>query len=143
MKKFIFTLQRLYDVKQSEEKQKRLELEELEKNLRNYEKQRDANQALFKKQYNSYEKKCREGMEAREVKQYGEFFQYLEKEIRMQETVIASCRQSIESCRTALLKLINEENVLDRMKDEQYQDYMKDVQKDQDKLIEDFMQARL
>lgn len=143
MKKFVFSLQKLYDVKESEEKQKRLELEQLDKDLRTYQRQRDANQALFKKQYNSYEKKCREGMAMREVKQHGEFFQYLEKEIRAQETVIASCRQSMERCRSELLKLINEQNVLERMRGEQYEDYMKDIAKDQDKLIEDFMQARL
>ena len=39
------------------------------------------------------------------------------------------------------LKLINEKKVLDRMRDEQLAEYDKEVQKDEEKLIEDFMSA--
>ncbi len=142
MKKFVFTLQRLRDVKEMQEKQKRVELEELLRNLEIYQRQRDANQKLFDRQYQAFESKCVAGLGMIEAKQYNEFLQYLEKEMRTQDTVIASCQSSIDLCRAQLLKLINESNVLDRMKEEQYRKYLKEVQKNDDRMIEDFMQAR-
>ena len=142
MKRFQFTLQKLYDVKQSEEKKKRVQLKELNRNLLNYQKQLMANQSLFGRQRSAYEKKCRLGMEMREVKQYGDYLQYLEREMRRQGNVIASCEKSIEDCKSGLLKLINEQHVLDRMREEQYHDYLKEVQKSDDRMIEDFMQTR-
>lgn len=143
MKKFVFTLQKLYDVKVSEEKQQRTQLRELERNLENYRKQKQASRNLYDKEHAVYEKKCRTGMSMFEVQRYGDFFQYLEKEMRQQENIIQSCLKSIEDCRAKLVKLINEQQVLDRMREEQKADYMKEVAKDEDKTIEDFMQARI
>lgn len=143
MKKFVFTLQKLYDVKQSEEKQKRVELKELGRTLQAYKKQRKANQNVFNKQYAIYDKKCKTGLTMNEVKQYGDYFQYLEREMREQDAAIAKLETDIEICKKSLLRLINEENVLDRMREEQLQEYRKEVQKNDDKMIEDFIQARL
>ena len=142
MKRFEFTLQKLYDVKCSEEKKKRAQLKELNQNLLKYSEHLQANLDRFDRQQRAYQKKCAAGMEMREVREYGDYLQYLEKEIRRQKNVIASCRKSIEVCRGELLKLINEQHVLERMSEEQYYDYRKEVQKSDDRMIEDFMQAR-
>lgn len=142
MKKFIFTLQKLYDVKQSEEKRKRTQLKELSRNLELYTKQLETCREMFNKQHKEYQGKCQAGMSMREVRQYGDYLQYLEKEMRRQKNIIASCQRSIDECRRELLKLINEQHVLERMREEQYQAYQKEVQKSDERMIEDFMQAR-
>ena len=142
MKRFRFTLQKLYDVKQSEEKRQRARLKELTQNLLNYSTQLKANRSIFDAQQSIYREKCKAGMEMREVRQFGDYLQYLEKEMRRQKNVIASCEKSIGECRSGLLKLINEQHVLERMREEQYIAYMKEVQKSDDRMIEDFMQAR-
>lgn len=143
MKKFVFTLQKLYDVKASEEKAQRARLKELEKNLETYQRQRDANQRLYDREQAAYQKKAKEGMSVFEVQRYGDFFQYLEKEMRQQDQVIQSAKKSIDDCRDGLVKLINEQNVLDRLREDQRQEYLKEVAKEDDKTIEDFLQARL
>lgn len=143
MKKFAFTLQRLYDVKESEEKQRQAQLRDLERNLDNYKKQKEANRRLYEREHAVYDKKCKTGMSMFEVQRYGDYFQYLEKEMKQQEIVIQSCQKNIDTVRANLLKLINEKNVLDRMRDEQYQEYLREVEKDNDKMIEDFLQARV
>ena len=51
MKKFQFTLQKLYDVKVSEEKQMRTQLRELEQNLDNYIRQKQANRNLYDREH--------------------------------------------------------------------------------------------
>lgn len=143
MKKFVFTLQKLYDVKQSEEKQKRIELKEMGRSLTAFRKQRKANQSVFDRQHGIYEKKCKSGMTMNEVKQYGDYFQYLEREMREQDAAILRLEADMEACKKELIRLINEKNVLDRIRGEQIQEYRKEVQKNDDKMIEDFMQARL
>lgn len=142
MKRFEFTLQKLYDVKYSAEKRKRAQLKDLNRNLETYSKQLAACQVVFKKQHGEYRKKCTNGLGMLEVKQYGDYLQYLEKEMRRQKNIIASCQKSIGECRGQLLTLINEQHVLERMREEQYHAYQKEVQKSDDRMIEDFMQAR-
>lgn len=143
MKKFQFTLQRLYDVKEMEEQQKQAQLRDLERSLHNYEQQKEANRRLYDREHAVYDKKCRTGMSMFEVQRYGDYFQYLEKEMRQQERVIQSVKVNIQTCRDGLLKIINEKNVLDRMREDQLEDYKKEVAKDEDKQIEDFMQSRM
>ncbi len=142
MKKFTFTLRKLYDVKQSEEKQKRIELKELNRTMQQYKKQRKESEDLFNGQQDIYRKKCKDGMSMLEVKFFGDYFQFLMKEMKKQDLLIEGCQKSIDDCTACLTKLLNEEKVLDRMYDEQYQEYLAELQKDNDKLIEDFMQAR-
>ena len=143
MKKFQFTLQKLYDVKVSEEKQMRTQLRELEQNLDNYIRQKQANRNLYDREHAIYQEKSKTGKSMFEVQRYGDFFQYLEKEMRQQENVIQACRHSIEQCRAALVKLINEQQVLDRMREDQYAEYKKEAAKEEDKVLEDFLQARV
>ena len=38
--------------------------------------------------------------------------------------------------------MMNEQKVLERMREEQLEEYKAEIQKDNDKLIEDFMQAK-
>lgn len=143
MKKFTFSLQRLYDVKESEKKQKEAQLRDLERSLDNYRRQKEANRKLYDREHAVYDKKCRTGMSMFEVQRYGDYFQYLEKEMRQQERIIQSVQANIETCKQGIIKLINEEGVLDRMREEQYAEYRKEVAKDEDKTIEDFIQSRL
>ena len=82
-------------------------------------------------------------MTMNEVKQYGDYFQYLEREMREQDAAILRLEADMEACKKELIRLINEKNVLDRIRGEQIQEYRKEVQKNDDKMIEDFMQARL
>lgn len=143
MKKFTFTLQRLYDVKESEKKQQEAQLRDLERSLDNYRRQKEANRRLYDREHAVYDKKCRTGMSMFEVQRYGDYFQYLEKEMRQQERIIQSMLSNIEACKQSIIKITNEEGVLDRMRAEQYEEYKKEVAKDEDKTIEDFIQSRL
>ena len=143
MKKFQFSLQRLYDVKEMEEQQKQAQLRDLERNLENYKRQKEANRKLYDREHAVYDKKCRTGMSMFEVQRYGDYFQYRAKEMRQPERVIQSMQATIETCRAGLLQIINEKNVLDRKREDQYEEYKKEVAKDENKTIEDFMQSRM
>ncbi len=143
MKKFIFTLEKLRGVKEIELKQKRLELEKIEHSLKLYTNQKLANKKLFDRQYKNFEQRSADGLKMLEAKQYNEYLQYLDVLMREQEVVIQSCAKRIYICREEIVKLMNEIKVLDRMEEEQFSEYLKEVEKNNDNMIEDFMQSRM
>jgi len=143
MKRFVFTLQKLYDVKVSEEEQKRTELKELDDELKELQINLNVFTDSFDKQKREFEKKCEEGMNKDDLKNFGDYFHYLNGQIKQQEELIADCEERIEECRRQLLKLMNEQKVLDQMREDQLKAYNVDIQKSYDKEIEDFMQSRM
>jgi len=143
MKKFVFSLQKLQDFKENEEKQKRKELEELNKTLDGYKAVLYSLTQNFSKQREQYDKKCKEGIGAIDLKSFGDYFVFLNNEIKQQNNLIANCEAKIEVCKNELVKLMNEQKVLDRMREEQLAEYHIEVQKDSEKSIEDFMQAKV
>ena len=100
MKKFVFTLHKLYDVKQSEENQKRVELKGLDKVMSGLRKQRLDMQQAYDGQQELYCRKCKTGMSMTEVKMFGEYFKYLSVESRGKDLEIAVCRGMQEAADT-------------------------------------------
>ncbi|HBU12267.1 MAG TPA: hypothetical protein DEB31_05925 [Clostridiales bacterium] len=143
MKKFEFTLQRLQEVKEMEEEQKRAELSGLDKEMAGLLDHQGRLHEMFEAQTSEYNKECKRGIGKADLKSYGDYFEYLNEEMAAQQTLIEECQERINICRQELLKLINEQKVLERMKDEQLAEYNAELQKSFDKEIEDFMQGRL
>ncbi len=143
MKKFRFTLQKLYDVKQTEEEQKRIELQEFERELDSLATRLNELMQVFLKEKEEYNQRCLEGISKIELKNYGDYFEYINEEINAQNELISRCNEKIALCRQELLRLMNEQKVLDRIREEQLQEYYAEQQKDNEKEIEDFMQGRI
>jgi flagellar export protein FliJ len=143
MKKFVFTLQKLYDVKAAEEEQKRIELKDLDAELADLKNMLKVLTDSFDKQKREFERACEEGLHKDDLKNFGDYFNYLNERIMDQQNRIADCEERIETCRQQLLRLINEQKVLDQMRQDQLQEYNAEAQKSYDKEIEDFMQSRM
>lgn len=143
MKKFVFTLQKLADVKATEEEQKRIELEELDRKLKEDQNKLNLLNGSFDKQKRDFEQRCESGIGKDHLKNYGDYFNYLNNEIKRQQAAVEESEKATETCRTELLKLINEQKVLDQMREDQLKAYNEEVQKSFDKEIEDFMQSRM
>lgn len=143
MKKFVFTLQKLADVKATEEEQKRIELEELDRKLKEMRNKLNLLNDSFDKQKRDFEQRCEVGIGKDDLKNFGDYFNYLNDEIKRQQALVDEGEKATETCRTELLKLINEQKVLDQMREDQLKAYNEEVQKSFDKEIEDFMQSRM
>lgn len=143
MKKFVFTLQKLYDVKEIEEDQKRSELKELGKKLDSIMERLSQLHETYESQKEKYARDCKKGVSAFELQRYGDYFKFLNEEIVLHKHMKAECEAAIDVCRQEILRLINEKKVLDRMREEQYEAYMAELAKHTEREIEDFMQGRL
>ncbi|MGI6152226.1 MAG: flagellar export protein FliJ [Christensenellaceae bacterium] len=142
MKKFVFSLQRLYDVKAADEKQKRLELKELTRILDEHKRNKQELLQKFAQEKEKYDDKSKSGMTRQDLKNFGDYFQYLNEEIDKQNRYIAEWEQKVEICKQELVKLMNEQKALERMREEQLEEYNTELQKSEEKEIEDFMQGR-
>ena len=143
MKKFVFSLQKLYDVKQTEEEQKRKELKELGKKLDSIKDRLLSLKNTYDAQKAKHAEDCAKGISAAGLQRYGDYFKFLIEESSAQKKRKAECEAQMDVCRQELLKLINEQKVLARMKQEQYEAYMAELAKFNEKEIEDFIQGRI
>jgi flagellar export protein FliJ len=143
MKRFVFTLQKLYDVKEAQEDEKRKELKGLDKKLDELAARLRRMADTFENQKRKYAAAGRRGLSVFDVKNYGDYFQFLIGEMAEVNGLILECEAEIDRCRQELLKLINEQKVLERMRGEQLEAYHAEIAKFNEKEIEDFMQGRL
>lgn len=141
MKKFRFTLQTLYDIKSTEETDARNRLAALLKERDAVEGQINENDRVYASHNEAYRRDCKNGISGRRLREYGGYFEYLAAERKRLCALLKLCESQVHQCQQELLKLINEKKVQDRMREEQLAEYYKEVQKDEEKLIEDFMSA--
>jgi flagellar FliJ protein len=143
MKKFVFTLQRLYDVKKISEDQLLIEQDQINKRLNELQDKKDQMICRFNDEKESYHADCARGIHASGVQSYGEYFDFLMKAVKKQDGFISECLKEKERCTEQLLKLMNELKVLEKIKDEQFSEYNKELQKNDDKMLEDFLCGRM
>lgn len=141
MKKFVFSLQQLYDVKTSEESDARNRLAGFLKERDRLEKLIAENKRRYDEQLETYSRECENGINGLKLRGYGEFFDYLLGERKRLQAYLSQCEQRVGECQARLLRLMNEKKVLDRMREEQLEEYRREVRRDEDKALEDFMSS--
>ncbi len=143
MKKFHFTLQRLYEVKKISENQLMREQEQINKRLLDLQNEKNALVYKFSHERDLFGEDCKSGIRAQDMQSYGEYFDFLMDSLKKLEEKIQKCQAEKERCTQMLLKIINELKVLDKIKDEQFVEYNKELQKNDDKMLEDFLCGRM
>lgn len=142
MKKFQFSLQVLLDVRNREEKNakndlsiKKMELSELESQLEQVKKEKEL-----------YENKLRQSAQnSISVDQYQAYYIYLDK-LEDRITDLKSLIQNVENqCEKLLEKLVEIRKMikmLETLKEQKYREYLKESEKEEIKLMDDFINSR-
>ncbi len=143
MKKFVFTLEKVYGVKVREESAQREKLLNLRKRKERLEGDLAANVAKYDEQKAEYQIKSAGGMSGTIMRNYGDYFDYLLNDRERLEKAIKTMDTHIEAAQKVLLALMNEIKVLDRMKEEQLEEYKREVKIEEDKSLEDYMSGRI
>lgn len=143
MKKFVFTLQRLFDVKKISEDQLLIEQDQINRKLNELQEKKDQMICRFNEEKESFAADCRRGIHAPEMQSYGEYFDFLTQTLKKQDALIAECLLEKEKCTQLLLTLMNEIKVLEKIREEQFIEYNKELQKNDDKMLEDFLCGRM
>lgn len=78
-------------------------------------------------------------MQAVKIKNYGIFFEKLRAVILIQQTKITQLENEKAKCLQQLISVRKEKMLLDKLREEQYEQYMEGVKKHQAKLMDDFV----
>lgn len=125
-----------------EESQLQIKLDGLNKELDALNGELNNLNTKFYEQNLQYLEECKKGTTAVILKMYGDFFIYLLDRMKEQRALIANCESRISVCRNDLLKIMNEKKTLDKIKSEQFLEYTKELQKDNDIMLEDFFSGK-
>lgn len=139
MKKFVFTLHALLHVKELLEKQERNTMLLLTRKLNQLTDEREELQRRRAEAAEGCSAKMREGIHANEAVQYADYLRLMTDLLKEQDTKIASVLAELDSCRTRLVELLKEINMLQKVKEKQYQQYLVDAQTEDEKMIGDFV----
>lgn len=139
MKRFTFSLQPLYDMKQSEEKQQKLELVTIQKELAARYNEMKTLTAEFEGTSSDYCSVITTGVQAVRVKQYGQFFARLKAAMTLTQEKISALEAQKKKCIESLVEIRKELKLLEKLREEQYTEYLDKRKKVQEALIGDIV----
>ncbi len=139
MKQFTFTLQALYDMQEGLEKQLKMQMGTIEAEIAQRHKELDALNSSFDKAQDEYYNAMAGGMQAMRLKNYGHFFERLRAVMLLQQGKISQLETEKEQCLQKLVHVRREKMLLDKLREEQYSEYMSAFKKQQAKLMDDFV----
>lgn len=139
MKKFTFSLQALLHLKESLEKQERNSLAAATRKLNTLAREKDDMLARRETASQEYASKLAGGMMASETQRYTSYFLMMKEALELQDRMIADAQAEIETCRQRLVEAMREIRMYENLRDKQYQQYLQEIQIEEEKAIGDFV----
>lgn len=139
MKQFVFTLQSLYDMQENIEKQIKMQMAAIEAELAKCFSEMETLNKNFENAQIEYCRVMAGSVTAVKIKNYGRFFERLRALILLQQGKISQLEAEKEKCLQKLVHVRKEKMLLDKVREEQYSEYLCDVKKRQAKMIDDFV----
>lgn len=139
MKKFVFTLRALLHVRQLVEKQERHHMLQLTREIHELEDERTRMSDSRDGAARALSGRMGRGVAVTEAQQVAGYLVRMTQEIKAQEERIRCANVELEQCRARLVEVLKDINMLEKVREKQYQLYLADVQKEEDKLIGDFV----
>jgi len=140
MKKFVFTLQALYDYKLSVEKNQKAELKKAQQALRDL---IDEELRLLQA-YADNERSLERALIQNEdvvpaLSEHDAYFRFLRDALKEIRKRIARAEEVVAQCQERLIITMKEIKTYKKLRDEQFHEYMKEVQAEEDKEIGDLV----
>ncbi|MDL2220237.1 flagellar export protein FliJ [Eubacteriales bacterium OttesenSCG-928-N14] len=139
MRAFKFTLQSLYDVKQTIEKEQMSQLREAEERVANL-------QLQLKQMYDSiraaqadYSDAVQHGSTAQRLIGYGYYFERMEETVKLQKIKIKNAEVERDRIREQLIETKKEIRALEKLYEKQYAAYQEEAKQEEEKLVNDIL----
>ncbi|MDL2217435.1 flagellar export protein FliJ [Christensenellaceae bacterium OttesenSCG-928-M15] len=139
MKKFVFTNERYMGIKSDEYDALKRTLQNVDKNIELVLMEMRALEHRFDTERVTYNKACTDGVRVEQLRTYQWFFPYLLEEQKKLAIKLQQLEEERRRLRDQLVKLHNELKVLEKMKEEQYAAYLKEVANDEAKELDSFL----
>lgn len=140
MKRFQFTLQSVYEYKQTVEKTQKAELSRAEAILLELREQ----ERRLEEDFQRNRVRREEALEKRvdvisELEKYDAYFRYISEAKKELATKIFNAEDVRDRCRERLVTTMKELKIYAKLRDEQYSQYLKDVAAEEEKEISDIV----
>jgi len=140
MKKFKFTLQPVFNYKKTVEKLQKADLKKAQQALREL---LDEEQRLLRA-YADNERSLKRALTRNEnlaaaLPEHDAYFRYLRDALKELRERIALAEEIVAKCQERLIKTMKELKTYTKLRDEQYQKYLKEVQAEEDKEMGDLV----
>ncbi len=139
MKKFRFALQAVLKVKNVLRKQKQSEFSEACAALERLHAEKRRLEDGLRQCAEEYGRAIEAKMTAPQVSWYDNYSEFLKSSIAQLEPPIKAAQAKADALRTELIALMRETDTLEKLKDEQHREYLRESQKDEEKMLGDIM----
>ncbi len=143
MKQFVFSLQSWYDMQISLEKQHKLQIGMIEARINASKDQLAALNGCFDKTTCEFTGEVCHGMVVHRAHHYGDYFESAKTSMAAILTHIAQLEEEKEEWMQKLVNVRREIKLLDNLRDNQYNDYLAEVKKQQNKFIDDLVSYKV
>ncbi|MEL7608598.1 MAG: flagellar FliJ family protein [Bacillota bacterium] len=139
MKKFVFTLQTLYDVTISEEKQLKLKMKKIEERLTALVNGQRELERRFSDAKTRSAKEMLQGVSSDRLVQYGRYFEYLTDAMRAQQKKIHQTENERARCLQEQIAIKKKIRTYEKLRKSQYEAYLQEAKLEAEKEIGDIV----
>lgn len=143
MKRFYFSLQSLFDIKKTVEKQQKKEMKIIETELSELNYELSDLERIFQETKLCYNQEVSQMMQINKVNHYNNYFASLTEKIKKQKEKIKAQLIKKEECIKAQIETQKEIKSLDNLREKQYQNYLLEVRKEEEKAIDDIVSFKI
>ena len=143
MKKFVFTLQAVNDIALATEKQLKIEMQRIDDRLRRVCKEIEDTQSEFR----ALKARCsaqmrQEGIDSLTLVQYEHYFEKLEATLEVLKQTKIQIEREKAKCLQAQIENRKELKTLEKLREKQYEEYLSEVRREEEKAIGDLVAYR-
>jgi len=140
MKKFVFSLQSLLNYKLTVERQQKADLKRAQQTLRELQDEEKRLLQAYADNERSLEEALRENINVvAALSEHDAFFRFLRDALIAVRERIIKAERVVTECQTRLIKTMREIKTYNKLRAEQYQEYMKEIQLEEEKEIGDLV----
>ncbi len=139
MKKFVFTLNALYEVKKTQRDKIQAEYAAAEAAYRAAVEKKDTLEKTLDEKKEEHEIKARNGMTVGDLLGYDNYFEELQGRIKAASNEVDRALRAVNQKRNELVTIFKEIKVLEKLYEKQYGEYLKELEKSETKAVDDIL----
>ena len=143
MKKFVFSLNALYDLKKTQKDRLQAEFAAAEAAYRAAVERKANLEKTLDDKKEEFEKKASNGMTVSDLHGYDAYFEELQDRIKAAGKDVDRALREVNQKRNELVAVFKEIKVLEKLYEKQYSEYMKDYEKSETKAVEDIVSFKV
>lgn len=143
MKKFVFSLNALYEVKKAQKDRLQTELAAAEAIYRAAVERKAGLEKTLEDRKDEFETKASDGMTVSDLKGYAVYFEEMQERIKAAVKEVDRALREANHRRNELVSVFKEIKVLEKLYEKQYSEYLKEMEKSETKAVEDIVSFKV